>query len=219
MKTKVIFLVYCLLTWVQIEAQVYSILEQDKHSLILEFQLESYEIEQMAINGETIDIIKAKKCGYFNVAGEPALPYYAKSIIIPDFANPKIEIQHISIKEIKVNRIVPSKGSLPVGVDADQIPFTFGDVYNQDKWYPEANTEIGEPYIIRDISGVVLYINPFIYNPKQQILKIATSITIKVTYGESLDFVLKNISHEFSNIYKNHFINYSYYEGKISRCY
>jgi len=214
MKTKIFFLIISTLTFLELEAQQISIIEENNQSIVLEFQLESYEIDQLEIRGEILDVITANKCGYFNTKGEPALPYFAESIIIPDLNNPEIEISNISYKEIKVNRIIPSRGPLPVGVNADEIPFTFGEVYNQDIWYPKTNADIGDPYTLRDYNGVVLYFNPFLYNPKLQLLKIATSITIKVTYGDNVVFFPKNSSQEFQNIYKNHFINYSDYEEK-----
>ena len=183
MKTKIFFLIISALTFLELEAQQISIIEENNQSIVLEFQLESYEIDHLEIRGEILDVITANKCGYFNTNGEPALPYFAESIIIPDLNNPEIEISNISYKEIKVNRIIPSRGPLPVGVNADEIPFTFGEVYNQDIWYPKTNADIGDPYTLRDYNGVVLYFNPFLYNPKLQTLKIATSITIKVTYN------------------------------------
>lgn len=214
MKTKIFFLLICSLTWFQLEAQLLSIIESDNQSMVLEFQLESYEMDQLVVDGETIDIITAKKCGYFNVEGEPALPYYAESIIIPGLANPEIEISQVTYKEIKVNRIIPSKGPLPVGVNTDDVPFEFGEVYYQDKWYPEICAEIGEPYTLRDFNGVVLYFKPFLYNPKLQVLKIVTSISIKVTYSNNVVVEPKSPFREFQNIYKNHFLNYSHFEEK-----
>jgi len=214
MKTKIFVILIGLFAWFQLEAQLITILESDNKSMVLEFQLENYEMDQMVVNGETIDFITAHKCGYFNTKGEPALPYFAKSIIIPYLANPEIEISQVTYKEIKVNRIVPSKGPLPVGMNADNIPFVFGEVYDQDKWYPEICAEIGEPYILRDYKGVVLYFNAVRYNPVQQILKIATSITIKVNYSDNTIIRPESLSREFQNIYKNHFLNYSHYEEK-----
>jgi len=214
MKTKTLLLLICSLTWVHLEAQLVTIIHSDNQSIGLEFKLENYEIDHLDFNGEILDVITANKCGYFSVKGEPALPYFAKSIIIPDLANPEIEIKHISYKEIKVNRIIPSKGPQPVGKNTDNLPFVFGEVYNQDKWYPEICAEIGEPYILRDFNGAVLYFNPFNYNPTRHILKIATSITIKVSYSDKMVFLPKSTSLEFHNIYKNHFINYPYNEEK-----
>ena len=214
MKKLSFVLIITLFSLIQLQAQLISITQMDKQSIELEFQLESYEIGQMEFQGETLEVITANNCGYTNTKGEPALPYVAKSIIIPDFANPEVIIGHVSYKEIKVNRIVPSKGPLPVGENANDIPYTFGELYAQDKWFPETSAKIGEPYIFRDFKGAVLYFYPFLYNPKLQILKIATSISIQVFYNDHEIDLPKSLSREFQNIYKNHFINYSYYEEK-----
>ena len=214
MKKLTFILIITLFSWIQLQAQLISITQMDNQSIELEFQLESYEIDQLVTEGETMEVITANNCGYFNIKGEPALPYVAKSIIIPDFANPEVKIAHVSYKEVKVNRIVPSKGPLPVGENANDIPYKFGEVYTQNKWFPETSAKIGEPYTIRDFSGAVLYFYPFLYNPKLQVLKIATSISIQVFYNDHEVDLPKSLSREFQNIYKNHFINYSYYEEK-----
>jgi len=137
MKTKIFILLFCALSCFLLNAQQISIIEENNQSIVLEFQLESYEIDQQEIQGDLLDVITANKCGYLNKKGEPALPYFAESIIIPDLNNPEIEISNIIYKEIKVNRIIPSRGPLPVGVNANDIPFTFGEVYSQDKCIPK----------------------------------------------------------------------------------
>ncbi len=214
MKTLILFLFVFSICFMQLEAQLISIIQTDSQSMILEFELEDFELDNKIVNGEIMDVISANNCAYTNVKGDPALPYYAESIIIPDLTNPEIEICKVTYKEIKVNQIVPSKGPLPVGFNSDDIPFVFGEVYNQDKWYPETCAEIGEPYILRDYKGVVLYFNPVRYNPVQQILKITTSIIIKVNYSNNAIVIPESPSREFQYIYQNHFLNYSHYEEK-----
>jgi len=214
MKTHFTILLICSATWLQIEAQLVTIIHSDSQSIELEFKLESYEINQLEYNGDIMDVITANNCGYLNVKGEPALPYFAKSIIIPDLANPEIEITNISCKEIKVNKIVSSKGPFPIGVNSDEMPYIFGEVYHQDKWYPVTTSKTSKPYTLRDIHGVTLYFSPFIYNPVKQILKIATSINVKVTFNEKMVESPEVSIREFHNIYKNHFINYPFDEVK-----
>lgn len=214
MKKLSVVLIISIFSGFQLEAQLISVIQLDDHLIELEFQLESYEIDQLVVQGERLDVITANSCGYFNTKHEPALPYFAKSIFIPDLIKPEIEITNISFEEIKVNRILPSKGPLPVGENADDTPLVFGDVYKQDNYFPESHIDVGEPYTLRDYNGVVLYFNPFQYNPVKQILRVVSSITIEVSTSNNIVFNPKNQPLEFQNIYENHFINYSYYAEK-----
>ena len=51
-------------------------------------------------------------------------------------------------------KVAPSKGLLMRGDDQEGVEYTFGQIYKEDKFYPENMLEVGEPYLIRDLRGV-----------------------------------------------------------------
>lgn len=185
--------------------------------IILNFQLGDYEISQRFVKGNICDFIELKNNSYIYAypleKGAPSTPYITQSIIIPHNAKMAMEITDVQFKEIKVRKIVPSRGAVKLNQDPTEIPYEFGEVYHQDKWYPENFAVIGNPYILRDYRGLVVYFHPFVYNPVKGILRVAVSITVKVkkvgvSKMNTLNVEHKKVPQSFEGIYKSHFLNY-----------
>lgn len=185
--------------------------------IILNFQLGDYQINQRFVEGNIYDFIELKNNSYIYAypleKGVPSTPYFTQSIIIPHNAKMALEITDVKFKEIKVRKIVPSRGAVKLNQDPTEIPYEFGEVYHQDKWYPENFAVIGNPYILRDYRGLVVYFYPFIYNPVKGILRVAVSIKVKVkkvgvSKMNTLNVGHKKVPQSFESIYKSHFINY-----------
>jgi len=148
------------------------------------------------------------------ISGNPELPNICRSIIIPD--NLKMNVRIIDAEYLEYNgiNIIPSKGNIMRSVNPDDIPYEFGNVYSEDKWYPDLLVELRDPYIIRDFRGQVIEINPFQYNPIEEKLRFYTDITIEV-YSDGVgsinclnrDALPTIIDSDFSEIYSRHFIN------------
>lgn len=193
-----------------------SLIQDRGMEIILKFELPSYKIQNMEINHENCTYIVTSDASITSEKGLPALPYFTQSIIIPDDAEMGLDIINIQYKELSVSKIVPSKGVIYRNQNPADIPYKFNDIYTKDVWYPEKAVEIGEPYILRDIRGLVVIFQPFQYNPAKGKLKIAESITVKVhKTGISTKNVLHSRSnsgsHTFDWIYQQRFINYSQY--------
>jgi gingipain R len=190
---------------------------RDPSQIELLFQLGDYAIRPQWVNGRRCDFIelKGRHSAHPLEKGKPSLPYAVRSIIIPPDARMVLEVAEVKYKEIEVRRIVPSRGAIPLNRDPSEIPYQFGDVYTQDKWYPENAARLGRPYILRNYRGQAVYFHPFTYNPAWGILRAAESITVKIKPGgvstvNTLDVPgsKKKVPHVFERIYKNHFINF-----------
>lgn len=213
-----------------------TLLKEDAGAVELNFRLNHYRLTQKYINGTICDFIELKNCAYPLEKDAPAVPYVSQSIIIPGNAEMTLEICSVDYKEIGIGRIVPSQGGRrpQVGdihsktkfpLTAAQgtiksnrkpagVPYNFGERYAQDKWYPQNFVRTGQPYILRDYRGLVVYFQPFLYNPVKGVLRVAESIHVKikktgVSYTNTLEAKHKRIPHTFSRVYKNHFINYA----------
>ncbi|UCC31945.1 MAG: hypothetical protein JSU86_06635, partial [Phycisphaerales bacterium] len=134
---------------------------------------------------------------------------------IPDDARMAVNVlasEHYDLTDMDV---APSRGFIPRTVNPNDIPYSFGDVYTTDAFYPGDLAGLRAPYILRDHRGTVIELNPFQYNPVTRVLRVYTNITVAVSQvGPGQINVLKHrprprsVSLTFHQIYSSHFANY-----------
>ncbi len=148
-------------------------------------------------------------------ADAPDLPKITVPIVIPDAATMKAEVQYSSYVDITNIEIAPSKGSFTRDIDPLTIPYVYGEKYNQDAFYPTTQTQLRDPYILRDLRGQTLIAYPFQYNPVTKTLRVYTELAINVSKTEEKNSVnifnrtkpFTKVDREYKEIYLNHFIN------------
>ena len=181
---------------------------------VISFNLNAYELKPVKMNNIKSVIVNAPDAARILKTGAPDLPCFATSIIIPDENEMAVEVVNSNFIELNNISVAPSKGNLLRTVDPSTIPYTYGDEYQQNEFYPSKLSYLREPYIFRDYRGVAVVIQPFTYNPVTKVLRIYTEITLKVRTikKEGINqFVRTNnnkIDNEYSNIYRSHFLNY-----------
>jgi len=152
--------------------------------------------------------------------GKPDIPNICRSILIPDTAKMEIDVIDSSFLEYKNVLIAPSKGNLLRSVNPEEIPYEFGEVYNEDAWFPGDIAKLRDPYILRDYRSQVVEIYPIQYNPAKKLMRFYTNIVVNV-YENGVDNINiinreklpESVDSDFKLIYKNHFINF----GKSDR--
>ena len=131
--------------------------------------------------------------------------------IIPNTA--MIQLETIREYVEMVMPIAPSKGNLTRDINPETVPFQFDALYSSDQSWPSANTELSEPFIIRDFRGITVRFIPFSYFPATQTLRIYTKIQVALNnvgtdLTNSLPFTKTAYSAEFAGIYENLFLNF-----------
>jgi len=183
---------------------------------VVSFDFGAFESQSVMIGGQEFSILDMDGFGGIYETGHPALPTYARSVIIPNSGHVAIDVIDATYHEIENVRIAPSKGHLPRTIDPATVPYTFADVYSTDAFYPAEIAGLGEPYIMRDVRGVVVNLNPFQYNPVTGVLRVYDTITVQVI--EAADVVNKPAantlpigyskpSKAFGQLIANHFVN------------
>ncbi len=147
--------------------------------------------------------------------GCPDLPNICRSFIIPNDKKMMFKIIESSYETVYDIDIAPSKGNIIRPNSPENTPYEFGEIYNEDTWYPKNIVELRDPYILRDFRGQTICLQPFQYNPVKRILRVYTSITFDfIPDGPGEINVLKSPtvnekrSISFNNIYENLFYNY-----------
>ena len=97
------------------------------------------------------------------------------------------------------------------------MPYTFGDAYDADAFYPGCLAELGEPYVLRDWRGVCVAVYPFQYNPVTGVFRVYTDMTVVVSATGLADVSAsplagrpRRLSRTFHEVYSQHFINYEF---------
>lgn len=149
--------------------------------------------------------------------GYPELPLVTTSILLPAEGAPQLEVVAVEETEITLKtKVAPSQGHFTRNIPAASIPRTEGEAYGKDAFYPAAEfrAEVGNPYIMHDVRGAAVRLNPVIYNPVTGKLRIAKKIKVKVTTKDSaiaineLSVAAASIAGEFAPIYKKLFVNF-----------
>ncbi len=146
--------------------------------------------------------------------GAPELPLFPTSLIIPDLSEMKVEIISSQYEEYSNVLIAPSKGNLIRTVHPDDVPYSYGQDYSMDAFYPGNLGQLRDPYIVRDYRGQTVLFQPFQYNPVTKVLRVYYDIVLEVTEAGPARINPFNrtnadqaINKSFDEIYKNHFIN------------
>jgi len=185
-------------------------------STTIKFDLNELDLMEIETNYGISNKISSAKATIMLDEGNPELFYLPTAIIIPDLGSAQLEITTGEYTEYTDIDIVPSKGSILRTVDPSTIPYTKGEVYNHDAFFPGTLAQINETFIMRDVRGLSLFVYPVQYNPVTKTLRIYSEITVTVNYTETKgenEFTTQKrhetIDPTFAQMYENLFLNYN----------
>ena len=149
-------------------------------------------------------------------AGEPNVPMTGIPAIIGDQARMGIRVVKAEYMDFDNIEVAPSKGDFSRQIDPATVPYTYGECYNQDAFFPASNVGLYDPYIIRDFRGQNMVVYPFAYNPISKTLRVYYNMTVEMykvgDNGENTMPARKSstikMDPDFKNVYQHHFINY-----------
>ena len=149
-------------------------------------------------------------------AGEPDVPMTGIPAIIGDQARMNVRVVDAQYMDFENIEVAPSKGDFPRTIDPATVPYTYGDCYSQDAFFPASNVGLYEPYIIRDLRGQNMVVYPFAYNPVSKTLRVYYNMTVEMykvdDHGtntiESRRSNVVKMDPDFKSMYQRHFINY-----------
>ena len=173
-----------------------------------------YTFEVTTPRGEA-NIISVPRTVSTAAAGEPNLPMIAIPAIVGDRQHYGIRVADAQYTEYQME-VAPSKGDFPRSIDPADVPYTYGEAYSTDAFFPAQNVGLYDPYILRDFRGQNMVFYPFAYNPVTHTLRVYYNMTVEMySDGQLGENTLSRRSSEvrmdpeFGALYQNHFINYS----------
>jgi len=198
------------------EAVTVNVLDDNPNSIVLEYRFGEFTQRSVRIDGRPYAEIQLGGESVKKELGAPALPDVSRSVIIPDDARMAVRVLSSKYYEVCDIDVAPSKGILYRHVNPDDVPYTFGAVYETDAFYPGPLATLREPYILRDHRGIVVTVNPFQYNPVQRVLRVYTEMTVQVkAVGRGAVNVINanarphKLVQSFHDLYNHQFLNYN----------
>ena len=147
-------------------------------------------------------------------AGEPNLPMTAIPVVIGDEQHYGIRVIDAQYRDFTFE-VAPSKGDFSRQINPDEVPYTYGEAYSTNAFFPKERVGLYEPYILRDFRGQNMVIYPFAYNPVSKTLRVYYDITVEMySDGSKGQNTLSSKSNtmkldpDFKAMYENHFLNY-----------
>jgi len=175
-----------------------------------EFQLDSYNIENIERNNSIYQKITHENCGYLVKEGLPELPLFSTMIAIPNQGSFSVEIIDEEIEILPNTKIIPSQGLDEENARSFHYNVEF---YDGNLSYPEQSLTASDPIIMRDYRLVNFSFSPFQYNAEKQEVVLRKSAKFRVNYsnerGEN-ELIKQNnlLSRSFENLYKSTILNY-----------
>jgi len=194
-----------------------NVLSSTNSSTIIEYIFNGYDQRSIDIKGKEYLFLSAPNMIWKMDKGDPQIPIFKHSIVIPDLAAIDYRILSNEVIEIPTRSIMPSKGHFTRNIDPMTVPYSFNKIYEKNVWYPSKSIELSDPYIVRDLRGMTIQFNPLSYNPLLNELRVNKKIVVEYfndNLKESVNpFIrmtpFKGITKEYEDVYKTLFVNYS----------
>lgn len=185
------------------------VLSQNSQGCVLQYQGTAWHAS--ATQGRAIAVRFNSSTGLMQ-KGCPDLPQVSISLNIPFGKKISWTISDLQYTDYSNMEILPSKGNLLRNIDPKTVAYEYGDVYQQDAFFPHEICTSTPSYIFRNLKGQGIHFQPVQYNPIKKILRVYTHYTLHVNYEEEASVDLsssKLFDPSFEQIYQGHFINYT----------
>ena len=149
--------------------------------IVVNFQLNGFSTSRVSTPQGDQFVVNVPQMAAMLEAGAPSLPTFPIPAIIGDQAEMTVNVIDAQYTDYTDMSIAPSKGNLSRQVNPDDVPFTYGAMYQQNAFWPATQAYLEKPYILRDFRGQNIMVQPFAYNPVTKTLRVYESLTLEMT--------------------------------------
>ncbi len=175
----------------------------------INFSLQQYDFSSVTKEGNDYFEINIPKYGTESEVGMPALPQISFNLFIPDSKQmPTVNINSLNQSSLKLDKkIYPKQMYWSREFSLSDRPFTINSDYYNSDGIAKPTVSISEPFIVGGISGVMVTVNPFAYNPKENRLTITNSASFDIkVFSDNGSKILK--SEAYNGFLKNILVGY-----------
>ena len=157
------------------------LISSSEQEVVVDFSLGGFYLTRVSTPNGTQMIVSVPKMATCLDAGAPNLPYFPVPAVIGDQAEMEVTVISSDYTDYQNVEVAPSKGNISRQINPDDVPYTYGEMYSQNAFWPAAQAYLEKPYILRDFRGQNIMVQPFAYNPVTKTLRVYTDMTIAMT--------------------------------------
>ena len=192
------------------------LISSSEKQIVVDFSLGGFSLTKVNTPNGIQQVVSVPKMASMLEAGAPDLPQFPVPAIIGDMAEMDVNIVKSDFTDYQNVEIAPSKGNFSRQIDPETIPYTYGEMYSQNAFYPAAQAYLETPYILRDFRGQNIMVRPFAYNPVTKTLRVYHNMTIEMRKVSNNGVnpkmgrkTIQKIAPEMEEAYNHRFINYT----------
>ena len=200
-----------------------SLISSSEQQVVVDFTLGGFNLTRVNTPNGIQQVVSVPKMAQMLEAGAPDLPQFPVPAIIGDMAEMQVNVTKSEYTDYENVEIAPSKGNFSRQINPEDVPYTYGEMYSQNAFYPMAQAYLEAPYIIRDFRGQNIMVRPFAYNPVTKTLRVYHRMTIEMRKvsdnGVNQKVTRKaaaKVSREMEASYERRFINYKEQASKYT---
>ncbi len=192
-----------------------TLVSSTENEIVVNVNLDGFYTQSVTTpNGKQVEV-SLRDMAFELEAGAPQLSYDVIPVAIGDMAEMKVAVVNSTYVDFENVEVAPSKGNFSRKINPEDVPYTYGEMYSQNAFWPAEQATLDTPYIIRDFRGQNIVVRPFAYNPVTKTLRVYTSMTIAMTKvsdnGENQKSARKSANKTTSEMkaaYDRRFINF-----------
>jgi len=192
-----------------------TLVSSTENEIVVDVQIDGFYTKTVRTpNGPQL-IVSIDKMASMLEAGAPDLPVGYISAVIGDRAEMTVNVVKSNYVDFENVEVAPSKGNFSRQINPEDVPYTYGEMYQQNAFWPATQAYLAAPYIMRDLRGQNIMVSPIAYNPVTKTLRVYTNMTIAMTKvsdnGENQKVARRGdakVSPEFKAAYDRRFINF-----------
>lgn len=180
----------------------------------VDFTLGEYSFRPVNLNGtEYTKIVFAGRATTMD-AGYAELPFISASVKLSPDKNVQLKIVDAEFEEYQLEHpLVPSRGVIYRNQDPSKIPYVIAPESMVDAFYPGTLAYLDDPFIIKDVRGTTIFVQPFQWNAVRQILRVYTRVSVELVEDDTppvnpLINPSGKVFREMEALYRSVFINY-----------
>jgi hypothetical protein len=184
------------------------------------FSLQQYDFATISKEGSEYFDIQIPGYGVTPDVGMPALPQISFNLFIPsDDQKPTVSINSFDQStQILDKKVYPKQMYWSREIPLSERPFTINSDYYNSSGIEKPLVSISEPFVIGGVSGVMVTINPFAYNPKDGELTVTSTASFEIKIVSTVESTTLK-SGAYNDFLKNVLVGYQPTESLLSMRY
>ncbi len=183
----------------QIQAKSnFKIYKMTETEIILDFELQDYELKEVEKNQNKYQMIKCESDGQLSIEGNPLIPFYSEIIGLPINGDFQINVLSKKMATVKNILLLPADKLELINEKDEQNKQVITKFYKNDKFYsrdqiyPDVMVKKNEAAYLgnRYFAGFQFY--PFRYNPQKKVLEVIQTARLQIMISGNIRSTPKN---------------------------